>query len=177
MVVIADSQCFKNLDLNQNHLLPPLLNILKHPQINIITKLLVIVVAVIVFLIKSSLENLAINLILTLAETLQIIMTNTLIIILHIMNVTDFATITVIENLHHERIILLANTTIVAPLLALINLTLVFLANAPIVLIFPPPDAIDHHIGLLLNLVLTVTFCVSSCFPYTLSYSIYLSLN
>ena len=109
-------------------------NNLKHPLLKILTKLLVIIVEVIVILIKSSFENLDINLILTLAQIFQITMTNTpLIIILHTMIVTDLATITVIENLNHERIVLLANTTILAPLLALIILTLVLLANAPIV--------------------------------------------
>ena len=45
-LVIVDSLCLKNLNLNQNHLLPLSINILNHRPINIILKVRVIVVVV-----------------------------------------------------------------------------------------------------------------------------------
>ena len=45
-LVIVDSLCLKNLNLNQSHLLPLCINILKHRPKNIILKLRVIVVVV-----------------------------------------------------------------------------------------------------------------------------------
>ena len=77
------------------------------------------------------------------------------------MIVTDLALTNIIYNLLQDRSILLIQTIIQHPLVALINLTLV-LANAFPVITTPLLDAINHHIVLLLNHVMTATAVVTS---------------
>ena len=69
------------------------------------------------------------------------------------MSVTDLAISKNIENLLHEHMILLAHITILYPLVAHIKITLV-LVNASLVVKSPLLDDTNHHIVLLLNLVL-----------------------
>ena len=112
--------CYRRINMLQEskpqsiHLFLPFINNLKHPPTNTTIKLLVIVVEVIVIMIKNSFENLDINLILTLAQTLvQNNMTSTLLpIFLRIMIVTDLAMVMIIENVLHKHFILLAHITI-----------------------------------------------------------------
>ena len=97
--VIEDSICLKNRNLSLNHLLLASTNILKHPPINTVTKLLVTVVEVIVITIEVSLEALVINPVLTHAQTLvqNFIISTLLTTILHPAIVTDLALTNIIK--------------------------------------------------------------------------------
>ena len=142
----------KTSNLIQTHLLVLFFNISNQPPINLITKLLVTVVEVKVIIIKNSIENLDINLVLFPAQTVaqNITIISPLILILHIVIVTDLAMIKIIETLPQEHIILLAQTILQHPLAVQIRFTLVF-ANAPLVETTPLLDAMNHQIVLLLS--------------------------
>ena len=120
-----------------------------------ITKLLVILVVAIVTIIEDSQENLAAVFVLTLAQILvqDNIITTPLNIILHTMIVIDLVIIKNTKTLFHVHIILLASIILQHLLLVHINLTL-HLVNAPLAIIIPLSDAINHHSVLLLNYVL-----------------------
>ena len=146
-LVIVDSMCLKKLNLNENHLLLLSINILKHPPITLIPKLLVIVAEVLVITVANALANRAINLVLTQVQTCaqHIITTTPPKTILHIMIATDLAMTNLIETLLHGRIILLVHITNIPPFVAHIHFTLV-LVKAPQVIITPQFDAIIHNI-------------------------------
>ena len=67
---------------------------------------------------------------------------------------TDFAVTSMMKNLLHEHIILLAHITFLHPLVAHLSVTLV-LANAHLAATTPLLDDINQHIVLLLNHVLS----------------------
>ena len=72
------------------------------------------------------------------------------------MIVTDLAMTNIIKSILPDHIMFLARTIIQHPLVAHQNLNLV-LANALLVITTPLLDAINHHIDLRLNYVMTAT--------------------
>ena len=157
-LVIVDTICYTNLNLNQNHILLPFFTTLKLRPTNIKTKPLAIVVEVIVIIIGYFLENLGINLVLSLALTLVENFTTTAPLRINIFSMieNDLSMTNIIENLLQAHNTHLAHTTIQYPVVAHINHIFVR-ANALIVITNSTSDNINHHIFLLLNQVLIAT--------------------